>query len=290
MREEHYAPTLHAWSYCAFFAQFFGYFLLSALIEVYFYKLRSEKEISWKIQPNGWKKWPGIRRKQNRKNTFSSFALSVPLLDFFTSSRPDENNTTSASSISSTTKRHPKHRTFASMNLVVSSLFALMVTELTVRGKSSINKAAMFETSAFAIGIGLFYALLLQSALEYPWHRLMHHKFFYKRMHKYHHEYKSPVVYCDLFIHPLEAFGYYCILYSPAFALKDLPKESFLLYMAILGVFGVLDHSGVDFRLPWFLFSYEARFHDLHHKHFNVNYAFPFQWPDRIFGTLKTDC
>ena len=136
MREEHYTLTLHAWSYCAFFAQFFGYFLLSALIEVYFYKLRSEKEISWKIQPNGWKKWPGIRRKQNRKNTFSSFALSVPLLDFFTSSRPDENNATSASSSSSTTKRHPKHKTFASLNLVVSSLFALMVTELTMRGKS----------------------------------------------------------------------------------------------------------------------------------------------------------
>ena len=80
---------------------------------------------------------------------------------------------------------------------------------------------------------------------------------------------------------------YYCILYSPAFVVKNLPKESFLLYMAIVGVFGVLDHSGVDFRFPWFLFSYEARFHDLHHKHFNVNYAFPFQWPDRIFGTLK---
>ena len=59
-------------------------------------------------------------------------------------------------------------------------------------------------------------------------------------MHKYHHEYKSPVVYCDLFIHPLEAIGYYCILYSPAFILKNIPKESFLLYMAILGVFGVL--------------------------------------------------
>jgi sterol desaturase/sphingolipid hydroxylase (fatty acid hydroxylase superfamily) len=273
--EEHH--TLNALSYCAFFAQFFGYFILSGLIEVWFYRKQSQEERSWKIQPNGRNKWPGI--KQSHKNN-SFFVLSIPLLDFFFSS--------AAATTASTTQRHSKHKTFATLNLVVSSLFALVVTELTVRGKSSLKESTIIgtDTSACEIGIGLFYALLLQSTLEYPWHRLMHYKYFYTRMHKYHHEYKSPVVYCDLFIHPLEAIGYYCILYSPAFVVKNLPKESFLLYMAILGVFGVLDHSGVDFRLPWFLFSYEARFHDLHHKHFNVNYAFPFQWPDRIFGTL----
>ena len=258
---------LHSLSVLAFSAQFVGYFLLSALIEVYFYRAQSQREKSWKIQPNGWKKWPGIRARNN------SIVLSFPVLDFFF--RNEEEG------------RHSKHRTFATLNLIISSLFALTVTELTIRGKSGIKEAAIGTGSSVCeIGFGLGCALLLQSMLEYPWHRLMHTRFCYKRMHKYHHEYKSPVVYCDLFIHPLEAIGYYCILYSPAFILKNIPKESFLLYMAILGVFGVLDHSGVDIRLPWFLFSYEAKFHDLHHSKFNVNYAFPFQWPDALFGTL----
>jgi hypothetical protein len=54
---------------------------------------------------------------------------------------------------------------------------------------------------------------------------------------------------CGRYIHPLEAFGYYCILYSAAFVVP-MHTHTFLAYMAILGTFGILDHSGIKFRVP----------------------------------------
>ena len=59
--------------------------------------------------------------------------------------------------------------------------------------------------------------IIWQSAIEYAWHRAMHTPALYKRMHKYHHHYKSPRPWDDLFISPAECFGYLCILYSPAY-------------------------------------------------------------------------
>lgn len=50
-----------------------------------------------------------------------------------------------------------------------------------------------------------------------------------------------------MYIHPLEAIGYYCILYSPIFVYRN-HLFSFLAYMGIAGILGVLDHSGIQVR------------------------------------------
>jgi sterol desaturase/sphingolipid hydroxylase (fatty acid hydroxylase superfamily) len=42
------------------------------------------------------------------------------------------------------------------------------------------------------------------NVLEYYWHRMMHLPWCYRRMHKLHHFYKSPVPFDDMFIHPVE--------------------------------------------------------------------------------------
>jgi sterol desaturase/sphingolipid hydroxylase (fatty acid hydroxylase superfamily) len=55
-------------------------------------------------------------------------------------------------------------------------------------------------------------AVVLQSVAEYYWHRLMHWPPCYRRLHKLHHHYKSPSPFDDLFIHPLEAAGYACVV------------------------------------------------------------------------------
>lgn len=60
-----------------------------------------------------------------------------------------------------------------------------------------------------------------------------------------HHYYKSPQPFDDMYIHPLEAAGYYCILYSPAFVFR-LHWIGFAIYMAIMGTCGVLDHCGIQ--------------------------------------------
>lgn len=118
---------------------------------------------------------------------------------------------------------------------------------------------------------------------RYYWHRMQHLPFFYRHCHKLHHYYQAPQPFDDLMIHPLEAFGYYLILYSPAFLVPQ-STLSFILYMSVMGVCGVLDHCGVDIRvLGW----YDTREHDEHHRLFNVNYSFPFPFMDRLHGTYR---
>jgi sterol desaturase/sphingolipid hydroxylase (fatty acid hydroxylase superfamily) len=111
----------------------------------------------------------------------------------------------------------------------------------------------------------------------------MHSRWCYARLHKYHHHYRSPGPFDDMFIHPLEAMGYYFILYSPAYVLR-LHVQTFFVYMALLGTFGVLDHSGIRFSIPGL---YATEDHDRHHSHFEVNYAFPFPYLDLLCGTYS---
>ena len=45
----------------------------------------------------------------------------------------------------------------------------------------------------------------------------------------------------------------------------------------------MLDHSGVRLAIPGL---YNTQDHDMHHQHFDVNYAFPFVWMDLLHGTF----
>jgi len=125
-----------------------------------------------------------------------------------------------------------------------------------------------------------------QSVCEYYWHRAMHTPRLYRTLHKFHHHYKSPQPWDDLFIHPLEAAGYYAVLYSPAFCVGAVPVPAFLVYMAALGTCGVLDHCGVDVCILSPVL-YTTRVHDLHHRLTTVNYAFPFPAMDMLHGTFR---
>lgn len=89
-----------------------------------------------------------------------------------------------------------------------------------------------------------------------------------------------------MYIHPLEAAGYYCILYSPS-ALLPMRPPTFFAYMSLLGFAGVLDHSGIRVAVPG---VYDTRDHDRHHSHVVVNYAFPFPFLDMLHGTYTGEC
>lgn len=92
---------------------------------------------------------------------------------------------------------------------------------------------------------------------------------------------QAPEPFDDMYIHPLEAVGYYCILYSPS-ALLPMRPTTFFIYMSLLGFAGVLDHSGILVAIPG---VYDTRDHDRHHRHVTVNYGFPFPFLDVLHGT-----
>ena len=111
---------------------------------------------------------------------------------------------------------------------------------------------------------------------------MQHLPFFYRHLHKLHHAYTAPQPFDDLMIHPLEAAGYYCILYAPAFVVPQ-SVLSFFCYMAVIGLCGVVDHCGIRVRV-WGL--YDSAEHDEHHRLYTCNYSFPFSFMDRLHGTF----
>lgn len=172
--------------------------------------------------------------------------------------------------------RHPLHPLYATINLATSAACAGAVAAAYSLGWTRLRPDG---TAVEAVG-ALVAAVAWQSVLEYYWHLIMHVPAVYKRWHKLHHHNKRPRPFDDLFIHPLESLGYSLILYSPAVVVGG-PLVGFLAYMAIMGVAGVLDHSGV----PLSCGIYDTVAHEMHHVHFVVNYAFPFAALDVLHGT-----
>lgn len=110
-------------------------------------------------------------------------------------------------------QRHPRHALFASVNLLVSALFAGGVTEAALRGHTALASSSSSTApgvSGLLLGfeaMPLALAVAWQCVAEYYWHRWMHCGVCYRRWHKLHHHYKAPRPFDDLFIHPLEAMG-----------------------------------------------------------------------------------
>ncbi|CAM9701256.1 unnamed protein product, partial [Discosporangium mesarthrocarpum] len=236
---------------------FVGYIWTSSFLQWAFYYRRAGDPERWKVQPNK----TGSLKEPDRLHWW------LPVLGLLGGGRRKA-------------KRAPKHTLFGTVNLFMGSCIAGGVCHLIASGKTRVH----WETTGYAqVAAGLAGSLAWQCVLEYYWHRLMHLPVVYARLHKHHHHYKSPEPFDDMYIHPLEALGYYLQLYSPPFVF-DMPVESFGAYMVICGVCGVLDHSGVGISVPWL---YDTADHDRHHSRFEVNYAFPLPFMDILHGTYE---
>jgi len=242
---------------CFFFAfQVFGYVVISTLLEFFFYHHQRAHVQAWKTQ-----------RTKASASRNEKWVWGLPALDLIHRGRQQRERPL----------RHPMHAYYATANLLVSGLFAGAVCEATLRGLTTLSHGS-FKM------LPLIYACTWQCVAEYYWHRLMHWPAIYKRLHKLHHHYKAPEPFDDLFIHPLEAIGYYCILFSPVVLVSDFPIVSFFAYMTVMGLCGVCDHSGVSLRVPWI---YNAADHDIHHELFHYNFAFPVVAMDILHGTYR---
>ncbi|KAF0714042.1 Aste57867_4084 [Aphanomyces stellatus] len=177
--------------------------------------------------------------------------------------------------------RSPHHMTIVSFNLIMAATFAMLSTELHVRGHSRMCFDDSSPPSSLVVSQAVL-AMLGSNLVEYYWHRLLHIRALYVRVHKVHHHYKRPQPFDDMYMHPFEGAIYFCILYGPPFVLP-MNVHAFILYMVVMGLFGVLDHSGLSFHIP---LVYKAQDHAVHHAKVNVNYGFPFVYLDLVHGTF----
>ena len=130
--------------------------------------------------------------------------------------------------------------------------------------------------------ISLF--LLIEDAMFYWFHRLMHTPFLYKHFHKFHHNYHKPVAIAVEYFHPLESV-------VPIFTGPILLKCHVvtLWVWVVLRIWeGVDGHCGYDFwfvPFRYFPFRPGANVHDYHHSHNVGNYGSFFVFWDWICET-----
>ncbi|KAM7350130.1 fatty acid hydroxylase domain-containing protein 2-like [Cochliomyia hominivorax] len=125
---------------------------------------------------------------------------------------------------------------------------------------------------------------VLEEALFYYVHRLLHHRSIYKYFHKKHHEWTAPIAAMTFYCHPVE---HILSNFGPIAFLTGLLRVHVVVcwtftIMAIVN--SMTDHTGYYFPFP--LSKDSVLFHDYHHAKFNYNFGV-FGWLDKLHGTYK---
>jgi len=171
-------------------------------------------------------------------------------------------------------------------NLLVGQLFvivpiAFLYSYMSVRGygfriSSELPSAAeMFHNYVwFAVG---------DEFIFYYGHAMLHHKLFYNRVHKIHHEFKAPIALVASYCHPLEMI----ISNVLPLSVMGLLLQVHLYTIAVWAVFATLGtqlhHCG--YKWPWIpSWDEQPQFHDFHHESFTSNLGV-MGWLDQIHGT-----
>ncbi len=139
-------------------------------------------------------------------------------------------------------------------------------------------------------GVAIFLASLLAFDTWFYWgHRLIHSKFLYARVHKWHHVSVTPTIWSnnsDTFLDNCFLQSYFLVV---GFFLPIHP-HLLLAHKIFDQVSGMFGHAGFEYfagktsRYPWPFIT--TLYHDQHHLYFTCNYATTFSIWDRLMGTI----
>lgn len=135
--------------------------------------------------------------------------------------------------------------------------------------------------------VHLLFFMIMEDAAFYWSHRLLHHKAFYARFHKIHHEYHSPVGITVYYAHPIEfMIGNVLTSSTGPLLLGRCHIVTYWMWMVIRVMESTDGHSGYEFSWSPFrllTFSLSSQYHNFHHSHNVGNYG-------SFFGFWDTFC
>ncbi|KAL6049930.1 Methylsterol monooxygenase 1 [Balamuthia mandrillaris] len=137
----------------------------------------------------------------------------------------------------------------------------------------------------------VLFCQFVEDLLFYWFHRLLHTKWLYKRIHKVHHTHTAPISWSAEVIHPAEFL--IANIFPTMLGALLLRAHLFSLWcwIALAIYYSTEVHSGYIFpwsleRIPLIGFIYAGpRYHDRHHELFLGNYGSSLTWLDYVFGT-----
>ncbi|KAI8495710.1 Methylsterol monooxygenase 1 [Branchiostoma belcheri] len=139
----------------------------------------------------------------------------------------------------------------------------------------------------YVLCMQVFCCAVVEDLWHYVLHRIMHHRRYYKYVHKVHHHFQVPFGATAEYAHPVET-----VVLGTGFFLGILMFCTHMVQMwawvAVRLIETIDVHSGYDLPYhPLHLIPFYggARFHDFHHMNFTGNYSSTFTWWDKLFGT-----
>lgn len=170
------------------------------------------------------------------------------------------------------------------------SIAAMLAAGLALRQHGYGLTPAAFTWWGFILWTAL--SLLLFDTWFYWFHRLVHSRRLYKKVHAWHHRATTPTVWAnnsDTMLDNLFCQSYWFI--SPL--LLPAPTAVLVAHKLYDQITGMLGHAGHEYA-PGKLSSAPSpligtTFHDQHHAHFLYNFATHFSIWDRLMGTIHPD-
>ena len=140
---------------------------------------------------------------------------------------------------------------------------------------------------------GIFPVLLFLHDTYFYWaHRWMHLPYWYRSVHRIHHQSTNPSPWAAYAFHPWEALVEIGILPLFVFAIP-LHRTHLLLFFLFMIAYNVYGHLGYELYPKGFdktklgRWINTSRHHNLHHARFTGNYGLYFLCWDRWMGTLR---
>ena len=159
--------------------------------------------------------------------------------------------------------------------LLVLVPFSWLVWKLQCEGSGGGNEATACLggpelPSLLIVARDMLCFILIEEVLFFYSHLLLHRGVLYDKIHRKHHEYKSPIALAAAYCHPVEMLlaNVIPINVGPFLMRSHFLTTALWYFAAILGT--QMHHCG--FKLPWILGN-QPQFHDLHHETFTNNYG-----------------
>ncbi|KAL4962688.1 sterol desaturase family protein [Aspergillus stella-maris] len=131
----------------------------------------------------------------------------------------------------------------------------------------------------------LFLASILQEIIFYHAHRALHHPYFYRKIHKKHHEFTTPIALAALYAHPIEYVASNILPVALPPYILGSHIVLFWFHLAWALVLAIVAHCG--YELPS-ISKWNMVVHDMHHEFSRGNYG-TIGLCDLIYGTRATE-